>query len=100
MANVAMPAGAGSTGEPAAAATTARRDVILPAAEVQLLLGQPGMKLIDTRPGKDFAKGHLPGGLPPEKWSSLRYGFEPSGGRENGEEATYGGGDRRQAAAG
>ena len=39
-------------------------------------------------------------GLPPEKWSSLRYGFEPSGGRENGEEATYGGGDRRQAAAG
>jgi thiosulfate/3-mercaptopyruvate sulfurtransferase len=63
MANVAMPAGAGSTGEPAAAATTARRDVILPAAEVQLLLGQPGMKLIDTRPGKDFARGHLPGAI-------------------------------------
>ena len=58
-----MPAGAASTGEPAAATTTARRDVILPAAEVQLLLGQPGMKLIDTRPGKDFAKGHLPGAV-------------------------------------
>src|SRR3954470_2004794 len=39
-------------------------------------------------------------GLPPEKWSSLRYGFEPAGGRENGEEEAHGRGDRRQAAPG
>jgi thiosulfate/3-mercaptopyruvate sulfurtransferase len=57
---VAVPAGAGSTGEPIAAAIAAQRDVILSAAEVQPLLGQPGIKLIDTRPRKDFAKGHLP----------------------------------------
>jgi hypothetical protein len=40
------------------------------------------------------------GGLPPEKWSSLMYGFEPDGGLEDGEEETHGGGDRREAAAG
>ena len=39
-------------------------------------------------------------GLPPEKWSSLRYGFAPAGGREDGKEAAYGRGDRQQAAAG
>jgi rhodanese-related sulfurtransferase len=60
---VAVPAGAGSTGEPIAAATAAQRDVILSAAEVQPLLGQPGIKLIDTRSRKDFAKGHLPGAI-------------------------------------
>jgi hypothetical protein len=37
--------------------------------------------------------------LPPEKWSSLMYGFEP-GGHENGEEETQGGGDRCEASAG
>ena len=59
---VAMPAGVGSTGEPTAAVAAQRR-VILSAAEVQPLLGQPGVRLIDTRPGKDFAKGHLPGAI-------------------------------------
>src|SRR4051812_2269423 len=39
-------------------------------------------------------------GLPPEKWPSLRYGFAPAGGREDGKEAAYGRGDRWQAAAG
>src|SRR5215208_3832927 len=39
-------------------------------------------------------------GLPPEKWSSLRYGFEPAGGREDGKEAAHGRRDRQQAAAG
>ena len=39
-------------------------------------------------------------GLPPEKWSSLRYGFAPAGGREDGKEAAHGRGDRQQAAAG
>src|SRR3712207_7984734 len=29
-------------------------------------------------------------GLPPEKWSSLRYGYAPAGGRENGKEAAHG----------
>jgi hypothetical protein len=29
-------------------------------------------------------------GLPPEKWSSLRYGFEPGGGFEDVEEEAYG----------
>ena len=39
-------------------------------------------------------------GLPPLKWSSLRYGFVPDGGREDGKEEAHGGGDRRQVAAG
>src|SRR5215218_1711209 len=39
-------------------------------------------------------------GLPPEKGSSLRYGFRPAGGRRDAEKETHGGGDRRQAAAG
>ena len=39
-------------------------------------------------------------GLPPEKWSSLMYGFKPDGGLENVAEETQGGGDRREAAAG
>jgi hypothetical protein len=39
-------------------------------------------------------------GLPPWKWSSLRYGFAPGGGHGNGKEAAYGGGDRSQATAG
>ena len=43
--------------------------------------------------------GILATGLPSEKWSSLRYGFVPAGGREDGEEAAYGRGDRQQAAA-
>ena len=42
----------------------------------------------------------LPIGLPPWKWSSLRYGFAPGGGRGNGKEAAHGRGDRGQAAAG
>ena len=29
-------------------------------------------------------------GLPPEKWSSLRYGFEPCGGCHHGTEEAYG----------
>jgi hypothetical protein len=29
-------------------------------------------------------------GLPPEKWSSLMYGFESTGGRENEQEETHG----------
>ena len=29
-------------------------------------------------------------GLPPEKWSSLRYGFEPCGGSFHGTEEAYG----------
>ena len=29
-------------------------------------------------------------GLPPEKWSSLRYGFEPCGGHFHGTEEAYG----------
>ena len=40
------------------------------------------------------------GGLPPWKWSSLKYGFAPGGGEGNGKEAAYGRGDRRQATAG
>jgi transposase-like protein len=56
---------------------------------------------VTTRTVRKWQARHArEGGLPPEKWSSLRYGFEPSGGRENGEEATYGGGDCRQTAAG
>ena len=39
-------------------------------------------------------------GLPPWKWSSLKYGFAPGGGEGNGKEAAYGRGDRRQATAG
>jgi hypothetical protein len=39
-------------------------------------------------------------GLPPEEWPSLGYGFAPAGGREDGEEAAHGRGDRQQAAAG
>ncbi len=39
-------------------------------------------------------------GLPPEKWSSLRYGFAPAGGRGDGKEAAHGRRDRQQAAAG
>ena len=39
-------------------------------------------------------------GLPPEKWSSLRYGFLPCGGLIDVEEAAQAGGDRRKAAAG
>jgi uncharacterized membrane protein YfcA len=42
----------------------------------------------------------IAGGLPPEKWSSLMYGFGADGGHWNGEEKTHGGGDRREAAAG
>ena len=40
------------------------------------------------------------GGLPPEKWSSLMYSLWPDGGLKNGKEATHGGRDRHQAAAG
>ncbi|MFC1458617.1 transposase [Microvirga arabica] len=39
-------------------------------------------------------------GLPPQKWSSLMYGFEPNGGRENEQEETHDRGNRREAAAG
>jgi hypothetical protein len=39
-------------------------------------------------------------GLPPEKWSSLRYGFEPEGGHFNGEEEAQCGRDCCQVAAG
>jgi hypothetical protein len=38
-------------------------------------------------------------GLPPEKWSSLKYGLWPDGGLRNAEEETQGGRDCRQAAA-
>ena len=40
------------------------------------------------------------GSLPPEKWSSLMYGLWPDGRLKNGKEATHGGRDRHQAAAG
>jgi N-ethylmaleimide reductase len=39
-------------------------------------------------------------GLPPEKWSSLRYGFRADGGHWNGPEETHGGRDCCEAAAG
>jgi hypothetical protein len=39
-------------------------------------------------------------GLPPEKWSSLMYGFEPRGGLIDVEEASQAGGDYREASAG
>src|SRR4051794_14535633 len=39
-------------------------------------------------------------GLPPEKWSSLRYGFAPAGGRDDGKEEAHRRRDRRQTAAG
>jgi hypothetical protein len=39
-------------------------------------------------------------GLPPEKWSSLKYGLWPDGGLRNAEEETQGGRDCREAAAG
>jgi hypothetical protein len=39
-------------------------------------------------------------GLPPEKWSSLRYGFGADGGHWNGEEETHSRGDCREASAG
>jgi hypothetical protein len=38
-------------------------------------------------------------GLPPEKWSSVKYGFRADGGHWNGEEEAHGGGDRREASA-
>ena len=42
----------------------------------------------------------LASGLPPGKWSSLRYGFEPDGGHEHAQEETHGRGDHCRAAAG
>jgi integrase len=39
-------------------------------------------------------------GLPPEKWSSLKYGLWPDGGLRNAEEETQGGRDCREAATG
>ena len=39
-------------------------------------------------------------GLPPEKWSSLKYGLWPDGGLRNAEKETQGGRDSREAAAG
>lgn len=48
------------------------------------------------RPGTDQAcalalpEATITTGLPPWKWSSLRYGFAPAGGRENGKEAAHG----------
>ena len=39
-------------------------------------------------------------GLPPEKWSSVRYGFWPFGGQMDVEEASQARGDCREAAAG
>src|SRR5450631_742352 len=39
-------------------------------------------------------------GLPPEKWSSLKYGLWPDGGLSNAKEETQGGRDCREAAAG
>jgi hypothetical protein len=65
-----------------------------------LYFGQPRAPYSGT--SRLHAKVARPGraGLPPEKWSSLMYGFEPDGGLEDGEEETHGGGDRREAAAG
>jgi hypothetical protein len=39
-------------------------------------------------------------GLPPEKWSSLKYGLWPDGGLKNAEEETQGRRDCREVAAG
>ena len=39
-------------------------------------------------------------GLPPEKWSSLKYGLWPDGGLKNAEKETQGRRDCREAAAG
>ena len=40
------------------------------------------------------------GGLPPMKWSSIRYGFEPIEERPNGQETAYSGRDCCEAASG
>jgi beta-glucanase (GH16 family) len=39
-------------------------------------------------------------GLPPEKWSSLMYGFRADGGPKNAEKETQRGRDRHEASAG
>ena len=66
-------------------------------------LSQPGMQ-VEIRSHiarclRDYPNGGE-GGLPPEKWSSLMYGLWPDGGLKNGKEATHGGRDRHEAAAG
>ena len=45
-------------------------------------IGLGGVSLVSLAEARD--------GLPPEKWSSLRYGFEPCGGYFYGTEEAYG----------
>jgi hypothetical protein len=44
-------------------------------------------------------ENHRASGLPPLKWSDLKYGFD-HGGEKNGKEEAHGRGDRRKASAG
>jgi hypothetical protein len=50
--------------------------------------------------GFALALDRLANGLPPEKWSSAKYGFGPEGGHWNGEEGRQGRGDFREASTG
>ena len=54
----------------------------------------------DARPPFRFVTGGVAPGLPPAKWSSVRYGSEPCGGLLDVEEAAQARRDRREAAAG
>ena len=51
--------------EPAVAVSTyANPGALIEAAELQGLLGRPGLKLVDFREKQEFYKGHIPGALP------------------------------------
>jgi hypothetical protein len=59
------------------------------------------LSVVDSYENVDLNRGSFNDvGLPPEKWSSLKYGLWPEGGLRNAEEETQGGRDCRQASTG
>ena len=80
-------------------------DILDPAGDTAVMAVSEGVLVTQPRaPSLPFRPPFLGWGcwfgLPPEKWSSLRYGFAPAGGRDDGKVEAHRRRDRQQAAAG